>query len=140
MIEVTFRDNVQNKDLEFERHNPNFSSFFCSFRGRINRRSYWFYSVIPQVVASFVLTGLSFYVDSGHHDLSTFLIISVFGLVFVFVLLTIVFQIKRWHDRNKSAWWLLISFIPILGSIWVLIECGFLQGSASSNRYGLPQE
>ena len=29
---------------------------------------------------------------------------------------------KRWHDRDKSGWWTLIVLVPIIGSIWLLVE------------------
>ena len=32
---------------------------------------------------------------------------------------------KRWHDRNKSAFWMLFPFISIIGQIWTIIELGF---------------
>jgi uncharacterized membrane protein YhaH (DUF805 family) len=44
--------------------------------------------------------------------------------------------VKRWHDRGKSAWWILIVFVPVVGGIWYLIECGFLEGTSGANRYG----
>lgn len=47
---------------------------------------------------------------------------------------------KRWHDRNKSGWWNLISFIPIAGPIWAFIELGFLKGTPGANLYGLPPD
>jgi uncharacterized membrane protein YhaH (DUF805 family) len=37
-------------------------------------------------------------------------------------------QCKRWHDREKSAWWLLIGLVPIVGPLWT--------GTAGENRYG----
>ena len=43
---------------------------------------------------------------------------------------------KRWHDRDKSGWWALMNLIPIVGTIWVLIECGFLSGTPGRNRFG----
>ena len=49
---------------------------------------------------------------------------------------TIIVGIKRWHDRDKSGWWSLIAFIPLIGFLWVLIECGFLAGTSGSNRFG----
>ena len=45
-------------------------------------------------------------------------------------------QVKRWHDRDKSAWWLLMNFVPFIGAIWVLVECGFLRGTEGQNNYG----
>ena len=43
---------------------------------------------------------------------------------------------KRWHDRDKSGWWSLIVFVPIIGSIWILVELGFLRGTEGPNRFG----
>ena len=49
---------------------------------------------------------------------------------------TLAASVKRWHDRNKSGAWFFISFIPIIGGLWALIEQGFLDGSHGENRYG----
>ncbi|MDP8997367.1 MAG: DUF805 domain-containing protein [Pseudomonadota bacterium] len=43
---------------------------------------------------------------------------------------------KRWHDRDKSGWWTLIMFVPLIGSIWLLVELGFLRGTPGPNRFG----
>ena len=43
---------------------------------------------------------------------------------------------KRWHDRNKSAVWILFAFIPIIGQIWALVELGFIKGTKGHNRFG----
>ena len=43
---------------------------------------------------------------------------------------------KRWHDRGKSAWWMLISIVPIVGLIWVFVENGCLRGAVGPNAYG----
>ena len=47
-----------------------------------------------------------------------------------------VLAIKRCHDRDKSGWFVLISFIPVIGPIWLLVELGFLRGSQGENRFG----
>lgn len=44
--------------------------------------------------------------------------------------------IKRWHDRGKSGWWILIGLIPVIGGIWTFVECGCLRGTFGANRYG----
>jgi uncharacterized membrane protein YhaH (DUF805 family) len=48
-----------------------------------------------------------------------------------------VVQIKRWHDLNKSWIWILVNFIPVLGPLWTLIQCGFVRGTQGENQYGL---
>jgi len=50
----------------------------------------------------------------------------------------ILIYIKRFHDRDKSGWWVLIGLIPIIGALWLLIELGFLKGTDGPNRYGPP--
>ena len=44
-------------------------------------------------------------------------------------------QIKRYHDRDKSGWWILTEFIPLY-NIWATIELLFLRGTRGANRYG----
>ena len=44
---------------------------------------------------------------------------------------------KRWHDRNKSAWWAFIHLVPVIGVLWTFVECGFFRGTPSKNRFGL---
>jgi len=44
--------------------------------------------------------------------------------------------VKRYHDRDKSGWWVLIIFLPVIGALWYLIECGFLRGTDGNNAYG----
>ena len=51
---------------------------------------------------------------------------------------SIIVYIKRFHDRDKSGWWVLIGLIPIIGAIWLLIELGFLKGTDGPNRFGPP--
>jgi uncharacterized membrane protein YhaH (DUF805 family) len=44
--------------------------------------------------------------------------------------------IKRFHDRNKSGFWVLIIFVPYIGTLWQIVECGFLAGTPGGNDYG----
>lgn len=43
---------------------------------------------------------------------------------------------KRWHDRDKSGWWSLIGLVPVVGALWLIVENGFLPGTAGRNRFG----
>ncbi len=62
---------------------------------------------------------------------------AVFVLIFFALgLIGIIVRIKRWHDRDKSGWWVLIALIPCIGGIWTLVECGFLPGTPGENQYG----
>jgi len=44
--------------------------------------------------------------------------------------------IKRYHDRDKSGWWLLIQLVPVIGSVWYFVESFCLSGTPGPNRFG----
>ena len=44
-------------------------------------------------------------------------------------------SIRRLHDTNRSGWWLLIAFFPIVGAI-VLIVFYAQAGDAGENQFG----
>ena len=65
---------------------------------------------------------------------NTGIVSGLLGLALIYPVIAL--YAKRWHDRNKSGWWSLIGLIPIIGGIWMLIELGFLKGTAGPNSYG----
>ena len=103
---------------------------FFSFEGRINRGKFWLGIVILWAVV-WILAFIAAAANSGF----------LWGLVgFLGILLiwpSLALSIKRWHDRNKSGWWIFIGLIPIIGSLWALIETGFLPGTIGPNEYGI---
>lgn len=100
-----------------------FQDLFLSFEGRINRAKYWLGVVI--VMAVDVVALLLF-----RNSVLYWLV----AIAMIYPGLAVV--VKRWHDRNKSGWWVLITLIPIVGAIWALIEVGFLPGTTGPNQYG----
>lgn len=100
-----------------------------SFEGRINRAKFWLGVVVIGVVP-WVFMMLAFMVDSG------FLLWIAWLLYLVVIWPAVAISIKRWHDRGKSGWWILIGFVPLIGGLWALIETGFLPGTSGTNQYG----
>ena len=43
--------------------------------------------------------------------------------------------VRRLHDQDKSGWWILIGFVPLIGGIWLLILY-FIDGTPGPNRFG----
>lgn len=44
-------------------------------------------------------------------------------------------SVRRLHDTDKSGWWLLVGFVPLLGALLLLIF--FVQaGTSGPNSYG----
>ena len=102
--------------------------YLFSFEGRATRLEYWMFNVavfIGLIIVSIIGAVLG--------EEAATIIFYLFGLVYIWSLIAI--QVKRWHDRDKSGWWILINFIPIIG-FWAFIENGFLPGTEGKNRFG----
>ena len=105
------------------------SELLFTVRGRISRKAYWFATVIlfaAGLVAS-ILDWIVFGTRSGA-------ISAIVALVSLFA--SIAVGVKRWHDRDKSGWWILIVLVPVIGWIWAIVENGFLRGTIGPNRFG----
>lgn len=98
------------------------------FDGRINRAKFW--SGVGALVVGYIVIFALFAIDSS--ALRALLGIAYLGLIWP----SLAISIKRWHDRDKSGWWVLIGIIPIIGGIWALVETGFLEGTSGPNQYG----
>jgi uncharacterized membrane protein YhaH (DUF805 family) len=122
---------------------------FTSFEGRINRKPFWlgFLALIAAQwsvgLLLFAAVGLSLVHGAdpvmSPGDLILLKILGVLlplAVALVFLYPSVAIYTKRWHDRGKSGWWMLILFIPLLGFIWFLVECGFLPGTKGPNQYG----
>lgn len=58
------------------------------------------------------------------------------GLIMLALLLPgIAVGVRRLHDIDRSGWWLLIIFVPIIGVIAV-IYWACLKGTDGANRFG----
>ena len=106
-----------------------YKKLLFSFEGRVNRQPYWMF-VLAIIAVSFVLVGLTFVLGE---TVGTMLLV-VFQIAILWPALAI--QVKRWHDRDKSAWWLLMNLVPFIGALWVFVECGCLRGTEGQNQYG----
>jgi uncharacterized membrane protein YhaH (DUF805 family) len=120
------------------------SKVLFSFSGRIPRSTWWYFNLAVWVV-SFVLVLIlavlfALVYNSSSSSDPTGIILAVDCLVGLFALLliypTLAVSVKRCHDLNHSGWFVLISLIPFVGSIWLLIELGFLAGTVGPNQYG----
>lgn len=115
----------------------NLTTFLFSFRGRASRKHFWLFLIAYFVVlgAVMVVDGVAAFDPNADEIRMPWLTIAVMVLS---IWPAFAVQVKRWHDRNKSAWWLLIQFVPVIGPLWFLIETGFLPGTPTENRFGAP--
>jgi len=43
---------------------------------------------------------------------------------------------RRLHDRGRSAWWLLAMLVPVLGALFLIVECAFRGTAPTADRFG----
>ena len=99
-----------------------FSKYFV-FKGRASRSEYWWFQLI--VTPSFVIS------DFTESDISYLFL----GIALVTLIPAISVGVRRLHDTNRSGFFLLISFIPFIGGLFLLF---FLipEGTKGKNKYG----
>lgn len=121
------------KSGEFQTMSP--KHLYFSFEGRINRQTYWLKYFLP-VVGIFFCAGLvTGWLGASTNEGKLFMLLVQVASIWP----GLAVAAKRWHDRGKSGWWSIICVIPIIGTIWMLVELGFLTGSDTENQYGFPQ-
>ena len=107
-------------------------SILFSFEGRVPRRVYWGVTLGTSVIF-FVAFSIVFAVFGEESGL---LAIAMLLVCIPMIWISLAIQIKRWHDRDKSGYWMFINIIPYIGSIWAFIETGCLRGTVGPNTYG----
>jgi len=106
---------------------------YAVFEGRASRAEYWYF-VLFNVIAMIILMlienvlGLVMITEGGAFGFLT----TIYALA-VFVP-SIAVAIRRLHDTDRSGWWILLAFIPLVSL--VLIVFFIFKGSESDNQYG----
>lgn len=110
---------------------------YVTFSGRASRPAYWWWSLF-QIVVSVVI----FFVFGPHFvpgsdtvpmHLEGGLIGNLWSLANLLPSLAV--GIRRLHDIDKSGWWTLILFVPLVGII-LLIVWYCTKGTPGANRFG----
>lgn len=115
-----------------------------SLEGRASRKEWWIVTAVA--VSASIIVGIlvSFWIIASVLTVFRGDLISVLaGLLFVMVIFLGIFaayyatSIRRYHDRGKSGWWILIALIPVIGGVWQFVELGFLESMNENNPYGI---
>ncbi len=111
--------------MRFQQKLPVSYLLFTS-RGRLSRSVYWTAAILCW---------------SGYYVLYHLVVLTA-GMRATWVLYPLLAWIlvatatKRLHDQNKSGYWLLTAFVPVLGPLWLIYYLGFRKGNRTTNRYG----
>jgi uncharacterized membrane protein YhaH (DUF805 family) len=104
---------------------------YAVFEGRARRSEYWFF-----VLFNLLITIALIFIDAFMATMDPQVGIGVLsGLYSLGVLIpSISVLVRRLHDTNRSGWWFLLAFVPLLNL--VLLVFMFLDGTAGDNDYG----
>ena len=105
---------------------------YAVFSGRARRKELWMFVLISIIVA-FVLGIVDGVSGLYNEDLGIGLLGGLYSLAVIVPSLAV--GARRLHDTGRSAWWLLIALIPVIGAI-VLIIFYALEGDQGENEYG----
>lgn len=99
---------------------------YAVFSGRARRTEYWMFVLFNVIIA--VVLGIIEVIVGGP---------GVLGALYSLAVLipSIAVAVRRLHDTNRTGWWLLIGFIPVIGAI-VLIIFMLLDSEPGDNQYG----
>ncbi|MBL0592837.1 DUF805 domain-containing protein [Aeromonas veronii] len=100
---------------------------YAVFSGRARRTEYWMFVLCNVIVM--LLLGMVDKLIGGDNEL----ISSIYSLAVLLPSLAV--AARRLHDTDRSAWWLLLGLIPIIGTL-VLIYFMVCNGQQGSNRFG----
>lgn len=99
---------------------------YANFSGRARRSAYWYFVLFNMIFAIFAgiidnLLGTTIKMETmqGTVPLSYGYVYIIY-LLFVFIP-GLALSVRRLHDVGKTGWFILISFIPLVGLIWLLI-------------------
>ncbi len=106
---------------------------YAEFTGRSRRKEYWMFLLFIIAVSVGIgiveaILGLSATIGDAYGPISLLFMLAIF-------IPSLAVQVRRFHDQGKSGWFVLLNFIPLLGSLIVLVfMC--LDGTDGPNEYG----
>jgi uncharacterized membrane protein YhaH (DUF805 family) len=104
-------------------------SKYATFSGRARRSEYWWF-----VLFNIIVSVLALAVDSalGTEPGRTGLVGSIVALALLLPGLAV--TARRLHDTGRTAWWMLIALVPVVGAIVLLVFT--VQDSQGPNAWG----
>jgi uncharacterized membrane protein YhaH (DUF805 family) len=121
---------------------------YADFSGRSRRKEYWMFTLFILLVYLAIITllavggGLSGAfapgADAQMPAIGWVGILLIVIFAFGILIPTIAVQVRRMHDQDKSGWWVLIAYIPIVNYIGGIVIFVFMciEGTKGENRFG----
>lgn len=108
-----------------------------SFNGRIGRLRYLAYGIGIMFLLMAVMVPLmgATMFTAGESAMSMITILALGVFYIAAIVLSVMFAKRRLNDLNRSGWWFLLSFVPVV-NILLTIYLIFFPGTEGSNNWG----
>jgi uncharacterized membrane protein YhaH (DUF805 family) len=109
---------------------------YADFSGRSRRKEYWMFVLfqilvlVPVALIGAMLGGLD---EDGSGSLLSMGLVGI--ILLAFLIPSIAVQVRRFHDQDKSGWFILLGLIPYIGGI-ILFVFMCIEGTRGPNRFG----
>lgn len=99
---------------------------FLVFSGRARRKEYWMFLLVN--------FGITLAIGAAESMIGMPGTLSSFYALVVFIP-SIAVGVRRLHDTGRSGWWMLLNFLPLLGTLILLVFFVF-DSEEGTNEYG----
>jgi len=100
---------------------------YVNFRDRACRSEYWYWTLFTAI--AYIVA----YIIDSVVDPDTQVVTGLFALATIIP--SIAIAVRRLHDLDRTGWWFLLGFIPLIGAIILLIWYA-TKGTDGPNRFG----
>lgn len=106
---------------------------YAEFSGRSRRKEFWMFALF-NIIALILAATIDNLIGTTFGSIPYGFVYVIYSLITFIANLSL--TVRRLHDVDKSGWFLLIYFIPLIGIIWLLVLfC--TEGTKGKNKYGL---
>ena len=102
---------------------------YATFSGRARRKEFWLF-YLAWLILAVIAFGIDMVIGSRVFEIG---FVGIVNAALVCPYLAV--SVRRLHDTNKKAWWLLMYLIPVIGWIWLTVLFCF-KGMEGENRFG----
>ncbi len=105
---------------------------YAVFAGRARRKEFWLFVLFNTLIAV-GLAVIDMLTGTFDEDVGLGLLSGLYAVAMI--LPSIAVTVRRLHDTDRSGWWYLLVFLPVIGGLVILVFM-LLDGTPGSNRFG----
>jgi len=105
---------------------------YAVFAGRARRKEFWVFVLVNTLIAV-ALAMIDMYTGTFDEEVGLGLLSGLYALAMI--LPSIAGSVRRLQDTDRSGWWYLLVFVPLIGGLVILVFM-LLDGTPGTNRFG----